>query len=309
MKAFYITKAGKVTDTDVSRKDLTKKFNIHNRDLRPIFLSQQVSTILIRGDSIIINLGSIKIIVGQKDAYIFNVSNKNVSENLVPKIYKELTSAEESSITFEFKILDLSLSNKQEKLFSESNLLEKKVNKILQTLRDDSSEENLEILLTTKKDLASFESDTHEIQRSILDILEDEEDVQDIYLAKEKSSPEEIEKNIEEIESILENYIEQIEEIIHKTSQLKEHIDSTQDIITLKLANVRNTIIRFDLIISIVTAVLAVPTIIVGLYGMNIISSLEKSNSAFFIISSSLIVFLLFMFFFSWWYLRRKKII
>ena len=59
------------------------------------------------------------------------------------------------------------------------------------------------------------------------------------------------------MESVIEHAWEQFEDLSHRIHELDEHVDDTQDFITLKMANRRNLIIRFDLIISILTAILS----------------------------------------------------
>ena len=301
MKAFSITSSGDFAEQDLVRRDLVKEFKIHIRDLRPVFLIKQVSTLVRRGECIIVNLRSIKMLIGHKNLYIFNLSNskniKNFAELLTQRIKKK------EQIKFEHIVLEFSLEYILEQIKRRFEDIERISDKILTNLNNLLHDEDFEKLLSLKKQLSKLGSNTKEINEMIEDILGDHEKIKELYLYQ---------KNIfktEELESILENFIEQIEDISNRIDELNENIDYTQEILTLKMSSRRNTIIKFDLLINSITAILAFLAVIVGFYGMNVKNYLEESGNASTMLG--IILFVIFIFFGLgiFWYLKRKKIL
>ncbi len=114
-------------------------------------------------------------------------------------------------------------------------------------------------------------------------------------------------KDTEEAESILESFLEQVEDVSHKLSRLEDDIDDTQEILTLKLNNRRNMIIRFDLIATIITGILALLTLVTGIFGMNVLNKFEDSQTVFFWINIGMMVaFVILLVFFGIFFRRRK---
>jgi len=70
----------------------------------------------------------------------------------------------------------------------------------------------------------------------------------------------------------------------------------------------RNTIIKFDLLVSTATGVLALLAVVTGLYGMNLKNNLEQNSQAFENVTISLIfIFFLGLGLLIAW-LKRKKV-
>ena len=84
MLTLQILANGKTTEKELSRKDLTGEFDIHSRDLRPILTKKQTTSILPRGNCIIVSIRSVKMVIGKKKAFVFNLEKKKIPEYLVP---------------------------------------------------------------------------------------------------------------------------------------------------------------------------------------------------------------------------------
>ena len=304
MKVLKINRKGEFKLVNVLRKQLIEEFSINNRDLRPLFLLNQIATIILRENCIIINLASIKLVFGASHAYIFNIQNSNIEKKFIEDLKIQIDKNKDNNIYFEIIIIEVALNSRFYILESSYLNLEKQITKLLESIKNDFSEENFEKLLAVKKRFSLFETKVTETQKAVLEIIEEEID----KLLISKYSPSKHEENLAEIESIFENHFEQVEDIVHKLDDLKENIDDTQEIITLKLASFRNAIIRLDLIISIITAALTIPAIVVGLYGMNTINYLEKNPYAFIVIVLLLILFLVLLFWGAVYFLRKRKI-
>ncbi|CAK9237036.1 unnamed protein product [Sphagnum troendelagicum] len=75
---------------------------------------------------------------------------------------------------------------------------------------------------------------------------------------------------VEELEMLLEAYFVVIDGTLNKLSSLKEYIDDTEDFINIQLDNVRNQLIKFELLLTTATFVVAIFGVVTGVFGMNI---------------------------------------
>jgi len=82
-------------------------------------------------------------------------------------------------------------------------------------------------------------------------------------------SEEEEEEAVEEVEQLLESYFMQVDNTWNKLQTLTEYIDDTEDYINIQLDSQRNQLIRLDLILTSMTASMALITAITSLFAMN----------------------------------------
>ena len=298
MKSVIIDNRGNIDEKDFDRKDLINKFKIHLRDLRPIFLMKQVSTIIRRGNCLIVNLRSTRLLISQEKVYVFGFSQK-INKELINEFVREIKSDE--NILFELKVLSAGLKFSLANLIARFESIERLSQKILEKLNKSLKDQDFEKLLSIKKQLSHLSNNIKEISEAIEEILEDE-NIYDLFLQKKP-------KEIDEAESILEDYLEQIEDVTNRVDELNENIDDTQEILTLKLSNRRNRIIRFDLLVSAITAIFGMLGIIVGLYGVNLTNHLELNPHAFLVLALFIGFLLIFCGGLILIYLKRKDLI
>ncbi|MCF7905678.1 hypothetical protein K9L63_00610 [Candidatus Gracilibacteria bacterium] len=274
MQSVIIDSKGDTREEEVTRRDLVQKFGIHSRDLRPVFVKKQSITLLSRANCIIFNYRSVKLVIGTKEVFVLGLEKSKISEIFIPFLGKKIQEQKEK-IRFEHLILDTTLTYILEKIFRRFDDIERTSVQILGKLDIELRDQVLEQLLHLKKRLSKLETNVEELEEIIEEIVEDDEELEDLYLEVKHPA------NVDDIESILENALEQIEDISHRIDELDENIDDTQEILTLKLDHLRNTIIKFDLLITMATGLLAFMTVVTGLYGMNIKSGLENDHQAF----------------------------
>jgi len=306
MKAIQIFKDGSYETVDLTKEYLLDQYPLFQRDLRPIVLIKQTPTIFEREGVVIVNLGFMRLFITKEFAYVFNTRHRYVSEVFLEDIVARLHDEEgaEKRSPFEFKILESALHVKLDKLSNDYMQLEKDVTEALEKLRHKLSEENFEQLLITKNRLSRIETQIKQLEEMLDDSLKDQDEMRSFSLSKRASKTLE-----EEIESIFEHYYEQVNDLWNNIDDLRENIEDNQNIMTLKLSNVRNTIIQFDLIISIFTAAFGIPAIVVGLFGMNVINGIEQSPDAFWIIIWGSIISLVLVMGISLILMRRKNIL
>lgn len=87
--------------------------------------------------------------------------------------------------------------------------------------------------------------------------------------------------NIEKLEMLLEAYFVVIDNTLSKLLSLKEYIDDTEDLINIKLGNVQNQLIQFELLLTAATFVAAIFTVVAGVFGMNFTSSVFDYSPTF----------------------------
>ncbi|ONK75815.1 uncharacterized protein A4U43_C03F20860 [Asparagus officinalis] len=88
-------------------------------------------------------------------------------------------------------------------------------------------------------------------------------------------------RQIEELEMLLEAYFVVVDSTLNKLLSLKEYIDDTEDFINIKLDNVRNQLIQFELLLTAATFVVTIFAVVTGVFGMNFVDSVFDRSSNF----------------------------
>lgn len=306
MKMYKITTTGEITPTEISKRLLASKFDMHSRDLRPVFLLRQLYTVSVRGNGVIVNLGEIKMCIGHEEAFFFSMTSERRERLFSEKLTKKLQNKqlEDHYIPFEFLILEVGFEYILQNILSHFQSFESRLSKLLTKISDLPSQKNFEKLLSFKNELLHLEKSVQELQNAINEVLDDEEEISSLLL----DGPNKDHFEEDDAESILENILEQIMELAHKINQEKENIDNTQEIVTLKMATIRNTIIQLDLLASFGTSILAFGTLITGFYGMNLANGMESSRFAFWSIVGSVLILSLLITFLFFRFLKKKQI-
>jgi len=305
MRAIQIDTKGNQKELDLSRKKLTKDFEMHSRDLRPIFSLRQMPTISRRGKGIVINFRSIKIIIAADRVFIFNLTSKRIVSSFIPNLAEKIKSREKS-VRIEHVVLEVAMSFILGKTKTNFAKVSQITERILTEFSDEGkvSNEIFEELLVVKKKLSKLSKNVHEITEILDEILEDEEEMKDLYFTTKID-----EDNIDNIESILDDNLEQLEDIENRIDELDENIDDTQEILTLKLSSRRNRIIQFDLILTSATGIFAFLAVITGLFGMNIKNNIETSHISFVLVTVLMLLFSAILGVWLWRWMKKSKIL
>ncbi|KAL3511046.1 hypothetical protein ACH5RR_030447 [Cinchona calisaya] len=117
------------------------------------------------------------------------------------------------------------------------------------------------------------------------------------------------EENIDQLEMLLEAYFVVIDNTLNKLLSLKEYIDDTEDFINIKLGNVQNQLIQFELLLTGATFVATIFAVVTAVFGMNFKATIFDVPSAFnwvLFITGALcgLLYLCFLI-----YVRQKKIL
>lgn len=303
MRAIQIDNKGKQKELDVSRKKLTKDLDMHTRDLRPIFSLRQMPTISRRGKGIVINFRSIKIIIAADRVFVFNLTSKKIVSSFIPNLAEKIKSREKN-IRIEHIVLEVAMTFILGKTKTNFAKISQITERILTEFSDEGkvSNEIFEELLSIKKKLSKLTKNVSEITEILDEILEDEEEMKELYFAGKI-------EDIDDLESILEDNLEQLEDIENRIDELDENIDDTQEILTLKLSSRRNRIIQFDLLLTSATGILALLAVVTGLFGMNIKNGIETSHLSFWIVLILMILCSILLGFWLWRWMKKSKIL
>ena len=286
---------------EIEKTNILKLFGVHSRDLRPIVSHRQIATIFRRDKAIIVNINDIKIILDKNQALFF--CDAEQKQEKIAQFFREKMNEYEKKLQFELYLIDKAFSYMFTQATDQFEAIRKQTQTTIKKLSIRPTDEYLEKLLLLKKRLNKLENHVEEYEKILAEFLEEENLPQLLLSAKPT------EKKIDEVESVIENLAEQAEQINHQIDELSDNLDDSQEILSLKIANKRNTIIRFDLMVSFVAAIFGFMAVIVGLYGMNIRNNLEDDHTAFVTVATGLLIMLVLALVVMWAYFRRNKIL
>lgn len=310
---------------EITRQELANTYKLQARDLRSIDPSfrKQLPTILARPNSILVNLDHIKAIIMHDRVFLFDPHNplvKQFTGQLVSRLDVGSLASTGTGVgslnpplPFEFRALEAMLINLCAQMEQSLGRLHPEIEQVLEGLTSANSggiSDNLQKLLPLKKTLTAFSSTVTEVHDALSDVLNSDEDMVEMYLTtKAKLGHRRRLDQHQEIELLLETYLKQIEEVNHRLSQMKSTVQSTQDVLNIQLAQVRNEIIRFNLLVSSGTFALACGAAISAVFGMNLMSHMEDSPYAFYGITGLISMVSLSVFVACLRYCARRKIL
>jgi magnesium transporter len=106
-----------------------------------------------------------------------------------------------------------------------------------------------------------------------------------MYLTDKKKGKVRAAQDHEEVELLLEAYYKQTEEIAAKASTLRQHMRSTEEIVQLLLDVSRNSLMWYDIRLTIITLSATVVSGYGALLGMNLKNYFEDDPYAFGVVS------------------------
>ena len=278
--------------TSVSRKypkmQFLKENHLFPRDLRKIDTSSidVVPTIMIRpSNAILVNLLYIKAIIKKNSVMVFDTSNSEVATKLGILMYdlemKLKASSNSTSMPYEFRALELILVSVMSYLEAEIKTYISSCGMILGELENQVDRKKLQELLIRLKQLSSFHQKALLIRDVLEELLENDEDLAGMYLSKPKVLGNEGEESYDDLEMILESYYRQCDECVQQAGSLLNDIRATEEIVNIILDANRNSLMLFELKVTVYTLGITVATLIPAFYGMNLKNYIEDSNLGF----------------------------
>nr|AET35420.1 MrsB [Syzygites megalocarpus] len=290
----------KITAEEFLKSDFCQHHSLLPRDLRTIdtYSVYQKPTILVRPQAILVNIAHLKALLKSELVVLFDTIGSSDSYNQSLFIYdlEERLKSSKDGLPFEFRALEAILISVTSSLQSELDILEGPVNKLLGDLEELADIEEsmnghkLRDLLKFSKKLAQFEQDALSIRDALEEVLDNDEDLAAMYLTDKKNGKYRESHDHAEVELLLEAYYKQTEEIAAKASTLRQHMRSTEEIVQLILDVSRNSLMWYDIRLTIITLSATIVSGYGALFGMNLRNYFEDDPYAFGIVTGMAMV-------------------
>ncbi|XP_024023796.1 magnesium transporter MRS2-11, chloroplastic isoform X2 [Morus notabilis] len=298
---------GAIATRKINRRQLLKSSGLRPRDIRSVdpslFLTNSVPSLLVREHAILLNLGSLRAIAMQEHVLIFDYNRKGGKafiETLLPRLNpKNINGAPSMPFMLEVQAL-------------------------LEILPNRLTAHILEQLRISKQTLVELDSRAGALRQMLLDLLEDTDEICRMCIlgrnctvkkgTGELECAADLEKQIaeeeeEEIEMLLENYLQRCESCHGQAERLLDSAKEMEDSIAVNLSSRRLEVSRVELLLQVGTFCVGVGALVAGLFGMNLRSYLEEHVFAFWLTTAGIIAGAVLGFFLVYSYLKKRKIL
>ncbi|KAJ4972189.1 hypothetical protein NE237_005288 [Protea cynaroides] len=321
---------GIVSTRKINRRQLLKSSGLRPRDIRSIdpslWLTNSMPSLLVREHAILLNLGSLRAIAMQERVFIFDYNRKGGKAflaSLLPRLNQKNTNVG-PSMPFELEVVEAALISRIQRLEQRLMDVEPRVATLLEVLPNRLTADVLEQLRLSKQTLVELGSRAGALRQMLLDLLEDPDEIRrmcimgrDCTLSRGSSDMEcsvPIDKQIaeeeeEEIEMLLENYLQRCESCHGQAERLLDSAKEMEDSIAVNLSSRRLEVSRLELLLQVGTFCVAVGALVAGIFGMNLKSYLEEQVFAFWLTTAGIIVGAIAAFYLLYSYLRARKIL
>ncbi|KAG5437733.1 hypothetical protein PCANB_000446 [Pneumocystis canis] len=269
----------KVVSGEFKKADLCNKHGLLPRDLRKIDTGIQslVPSILVRKNSILINLLHIRALLKADAVLLFNVYGSTDTHTQSVFMYDLEGKLRQGSKAMGEAIM-ISVSTA---LNAEMKFLNSLVKEVLSQLEEDINRERIRNLLIYSKKVSAFAQKATLIRNALNEILDQDEDLAAMYLTEKQQGKIRPHDQHDEIELLLESYLKQTDEIVQSVNNLVSNIKNTEEIVNIILDANRNSLMLLELKVSILTLAISSGAIIAGLLGMNLKNFMEHWPYAF----------------------------
>ncbi|XP_039131184.1 magnesium transporter MRS2-A, chloroplastic isoform X1 [Dioscorea cayenensis subsp. rotundata] len=321
---------GLVSTNKISRRQLLKSSGLRPRDIRSVdpslWLTNSMPSLLVRDQAILLNFGSLRAIAMHERVLVFDYNRKGSKaflKALLPRLNPKNTSGG-PAMPFELEVVEAALLSRIQRLEQRLMILEPRVAALLEVLPNKLTADVLEQLRLSKQTLVELDSRAGALKQMLLDLLEDPYEIRRICIMGrnctvqrnsndvECSVP--LEKEIaeeeeEEIEMLLENYLERCESCHGQAERLLDSAKEMEDSIAVNLSSRRLEVSRVELLLQVGTFCVAVGALIAGIFGMNLKSYLEEHVFAFWLTTAGIIFGAVAAFFIMYSYLKARRIL
>ncbi|KAI3989793.1 hypothetical protein MKX01_040763 [Papaver californicum] len=289
-----------------------------------LWMTNSAPALLVREHAILFNLGSLHVIAMQERVLIFDYNRKGAKaflEHLMPRLApKDVNGA--PSMPFELEVVEAMVSRIQH---YERKLMdvEPRVVKLLEVLPNRLTADVLEQLRLSNQTLVELGSRAGALKQMLLDLLEDPDEIcrmcimgRDCTIRKGSTDMDcafDVDKQIaeeeEEIEMLLENYLQRCESCHAQAESLLDLAKEMEDSIAVNLSSRRLEVSRMELLLQVGTFFVAIGALVAGIFGMNLKSYLEEHVFAFWWPTGGIILGAFAGFFLMYTYLKARKML
>ncbi|XP_020231031.1 magnesium transporter MRS2-11, chloroplastic isoform X2 [Cajanus cajan] len=274
---------GKVSTRKINRRQLLKSSGLRPRDIRSVdpslFMTNSMPALLVREYAILLNLGSLRAIAMQDCVLIFDynrIGGKAFLETLLPRLNPKNNNGG-PSMPFEIEVVEAALLSRIQRLEQRLMDLEPRVQALLDALPNRLTGDILEQLRISKQTLVELGSKAGALRQMLLDLLEDPHEIRRMCIMgrnctlnkgnddMECSVP--LEKQIaeeeeEEIEMLLENYLQRCESCHGQAERLLDSAREMEDSISVSLSSRRLEVSRVELLLQVGTFCVAIGALV-----------------------------------------------
>ncbi|CAI5747451.1 unnamed protein product [Peronospora destructor] len=260
---------------------------VHSRDIRKMenaFSVTNESRITVRKQAILISADPLRAII-LRDVCLIYVPDEADTLLLILKP-KFAESTREDNAPFEFRALEALLSTLSRYFELQYEQLSPAVVGAVDDLMHGGLDaRKLEKLRESKNTVNEFKAHVDGVRRVLMMLLDNEEHLRLLFLTKLYNEPNLLSDlwgiDGEEIEVLIENYLQDIFSTRTKSELLQHRISNAESLVMMQLDSMRNYLLGVDLIFSIVIISISIGTFITGVFGMNLHSGLESSDTWF----------------------------
>jgi len=306
------------SDSRFSRSGFRQTGTIKARDIRLLdsnFSNSHDPSIVVRKHAVLVNLEPIKSLVLHNRCLVL-VPNGADSE--LQTFMEKLRLGPESRsmdgiMEFELRAFEAIFLTVSGILNKELKSLKPEIELTLKNVLKTGSF-SLERLRLVKKDLDHLLSRMQGVQHAFTELLDNDRDMALMNLTKLYETPNKYSEqnneawfdDHEEIELLLEAYLQAVDGTFSQAKLLNKEIDSAMDLLMLRLDTARNSLLRIDLMVSSITSVAAVGALVAGIFGMNLSSGVEDTPHWFWGVASTLVFGSIILVTSIFWYIRHK---
>lgn len=321
---------GTMSTKRINRRQLLKSSGLRPRDIRSVdpslWLTNSVPSLLVREQAILLNFGSLRAIAMHEHVLVFDYNRKGGKaflRSLLPRLNPKNINGG-PAMSFQLEVVEAALLSRVQRYEKRLMYLEPRVADLLEVLPNRMTADVLEELRISKQTLVELGSRAGALKQMLLDLLEDPHEIRricvmgrdctvrkgnddmecSVTLEKEIAEEEE-----EEIEMLLENYLQRCESCHGQAERLLDSAKEMEDSIAVNLSSRRLEVSRVELLLQVGTFCVAVGALVAGIFGMNLRSYLEEHVCAFWLTTAGIVVGAVVSFFIMYYYLRKRKIL
>lgn len=254
------------------------------RDIRqvdPAFVAKPA--LWVRHSAIVVSLEGIRAIILFNKIFLFDPSHEDTSEllDLARKCVLQNPDSDNPQ-PFEFNALEAILIFAAMRLEKEFENLESQIKVYLHHLPNELTTKMLEKLRRKKQQLSHFHSRAHNVKSILENLLDEDEEMADMYLTEKRNTGNAIRDSHDhtEVETLLETYLQVIDELVNHAALLDDGIDDTEGLVMIHLDTLRNRLLKVELSLGVVTMMSTLGSVISGIFGMNFEVGIFGENSS-----------------------------
>lgn len=260
----------------------------------------------IRHTALVFSMEKLRAIIFRNKLLIFDPDSE--ATILAADIAGKLVQVSSDGTPFELKALEALLIHVLGELEGVFTKLKPDVDVQLRELPADLSGKKLEELRLLKQRLSHLRSRSVTVQDLLEKLLDEDDDMANMYLTeKHTKDGARNSGDHDEVEMLLEAYLQGVDDIVNQTTLLSDAIEDTEDLVMIHLDTLRNRLLSVELGLSVVSMTFGVGSVVSGIFGMNLPISLfdEGTSPAWFWgVSAAIVLFIVLC---SWIVLRILK--